>query len=113
MESRVPLVLSEGLRRLLPLTTLVDVLAAGPARAFGLYPRKGALAVGSDADIVVWDPRPRSRIEGSGLHDGLGHSPYEGLPVDGSVRLTAIRGRVFVRDGVETGEATGGRLVAP
>jgi dihydropyrimidinase len=113
MESRVPLVLSEGLRRRLPLTTLVDVLAAGPARAFGLYPRKGALAVGSDADIVVWDPRPRSRIEGSGLHDGLGHSPYEGLPVDGSVRLTAIRGRVFVRDGVETGEATGGRLVAP
>ena len=113
MELRVPLVLSEGLRRGVPLTTLVDVLAAGPARAFGLYPRKGALAVGSDADIVVWDPRPRSRIEGSGLHDGLGHSPYEGLPLDGSVRLTAIRGRVFVRDGVETGEATGGRFVAP
>jgi dihydropyrimidinase len=100
-------------RRQVPLTTLVDVLAAGPARAFGLYPRKGALAVGSDADIVVWDPRPRGRIERSALHDGLGRSPYEGLSIDGSVRLTAIRGRVFVRDGVETGEATGGRFVAP
>jgi dihydropyrimidinase len=106
MELRLPLVLSEGLRRRLPLTTLVDVLSAGPARAFGLYPRKGALAAGSDADIVVWDPSTRSRIDGSQLHDGLGHSPYDGLELDGSIRVTLIGGRVF--DG-----STGGRFVAP
>ena len=113
MELRLPLVLSEGLRRGVALHTLVDVLAAGPARAFGLYPRKGALAPGSDADIVVWDPAPHSTIDRADLHDGLGHSPYEGLAIDGSVRLTMIGGRVFARDGVETGERTGGRFVAP
>jgi dihydropyrimidinase len=109
MELRVPLVLSEGLRRKLPLTTLVDVLAAGPARAFGLYPRKGALAVGSDADIVLWDPGTRSRIERADLNEGLGHSPYEGVELEGGIRLTVIGGRVFRRDG----PATGGRFVAP
>ncbi len=113
MELRLPLVLSEGLRRGVALRTLVDVLAAGPARAFGLYPRKGALAPGSDADIVVWDPRSHSTIDGARLHDGLGHSPYEGLAIDGAVRLTVIGGRVFARDGVETGEATGSRFIAP
>jgi dihydropyrimidinase len=113
MELRVPLVLSEGLRRAIPVTTLADVLAAGPARSFGLYPRKGALAVGSDADLVVWDPRAPSRIGREGLHEGLGHSPYEGLDLDGSIRLSVIGGRVFARDGQATGEPTGGRFVAP
>ena len=113
MELRVPLVLSEGLRRAIPVTTLADVLAAGPARSFGLYPRKGALAVGSDADLVVWDPRAPSRIGREGLHEGLGHSPYEGLHLDGSIRLSVIGGRVFARDGQATGEPTGGRFVAP
>jgi dihydropyrimidinase len=113
MELRVPLVLSEGLRRGVALSSLVDVLAAGPARAFGLYPRKGALAPGSDADIVIWDPGTRSTVEGAVLHEGLGHSPYEGLTVDGSVRLTMIGGRPFARDGVETARPAGGRFVAP
>jgi dihydropyrimidinase len=113
MELRVPLVLSEGLRRGVALSALVDVLAAGPARAFGLYPRKGALVPGADADVVVWDPGTRSTIDRADLHEGLGHSPYEGLTVDGSIRLTMIGGRVFARDGAETGERTGGRFVAP
>jgi dihydropyrimidinase len=107
MELRLPLVLSEGLRRGLPLTTLADVLAAGPARAFGLYPRKGALAVGSDADVVVWDPAGTSLIDAASLHDGLGHSPYEGMEIDGAVRASVIGGRVFGR------APTGGRLVSP
>ena len=89
----MPLVLSEGARRGLPLTTLVDVLAAGPARAFGLYPRKGALAVGSDADIIVWDPRAGQTVVAAELHDGLGRSPYEGMSIDGTVQLTVLSGR--------------------
>ena len=113
MELRVPLVLSAGLRRGLPIGRLVDVLAAGPARAFGLYPRKGALAPGSDADIVVWDPRARWTIAAARLHEALGHSPYDGLPVEGSVRATVLGGRVLVRDGSATGEPPGGRFLAP
>lgn len=113
IELRVPLVLSEGLRRGVPIDTLSDVLAAGPARAFGLYPRKGALVAGADADIVVWDPRRPTTIRGGELHDGTGHSPYTGLNLDGSVRLTVSRGRVIVRDGTLVAEPGGGRLVAP
>jgi dihydropyrimidinase len=112
LELRVPLVLSEGLRRGIPIETLVDVLATGPARAFGIYPQKGVLAVGSDADIVVWDPRAPGVVRASALHDGLGHTPYEGLPLAGAVRLTVLRGRVVVRDGVLAGDPAG-RFVRP
>jgi dihydropyrimidinase len=107
LELRVPLVLSEGLRRGIPIETLVDVLATGPARAFGIHPQKGVLAVGSDADIVVWDPREPGVVRASALHDGLGHTPYEGLPLAGAVRLTVLRGRVVVRDGELVGEPSG------
>jgi dihydropyrimidinase len=113
IELRVPLVLSEGLRRDIPLGTLTDVLAAGPARAFGIYPRKGALAPGADADVVVWDPSARTVVRGADLHDGVGHSPYEGRRIDGGVRLTVSGGRVLVRDGEFVGEPDGGRFIAP
>lgn len=112
-ELRVPLVLSEGSRRGVPVTRLVEVLAAGPARAFGLYPRKGALAVGSDADIVVWDPRARETVVAADLHDGLRRSPYEGLTIDGKVQLTVLSGSVIVRAGELVAGAAGGSFVAP
>jgi dihydropyrimidinase len=108
MELRLPLVLSEGLRRGVSPARLADVLAGGPARAFGLYPRKGALTVGSDADIVIWDPSVRSRIERADLHEGLGHSPYEGMELHGGIRSTVIGGRAF-----GALAPTGGRFVAP
>jgi dihydropyrimidinase len=107
IECRLPLVLSEGRRRGIPIGTLVEVLSAGPARAFGLYPQKGALAVGSDADVVIWDPIPSSVIRRATLHDGLGHSPYEGLAVQGAIRHTVVGGRVLGQD------PTGGRFVSP
>lgn len=113
VEVRVPLVLSEGLRRGLPLPTLVDVLAAGPARAFGIHPRKGALVPGADADVVVWDPHAATTIAGATLHDGVGHSPYDGHRVDGSVRLTLSGGRVLVRDQEFLAGRQGARFVAP
>ena len=113
VELRVPLVLSEGARRGVPLTRLVDVLAAGPARAFGLYPRKGAIAVGSDADIIIWDPRARQTVVAAELHDGLGRSPYEGMSINGAVQLTVLSGDVVVRAGELVPGARGGTFVAP
>lgn len=112
LELRVPLVLSEGRRRGIPIETLVHVLATGPARAFGIYPQKGVLAVGSDADIVVWDPAEAGVVHGSELHDGLGHTPYEGVRVTGAVRLTVLRGQVVVREGRLVGDPQG-RFVRP
>jgi dihydropyrimidinase len=78
---------------------LVEVACAAPARIFGLYPQKGAVASGSDADVVVWDPSRPSRITLAGLDDGLGWSPYEGLDVPGSIRFVFARGDPVVEEG--------------
>ena len=93
-ELRVPLVLSEGARRGVALERLVDVLATAPARIFGLEPRKGAIAPGADADLVLWDPEPGWTVHADELHDGLGVSPFEGLQVTGRIRQVVRAGRI-------------------
>jgi dihydropyrimidinase len=98
-ELRVPLVLSEGRRRGVPIELLVDLLSAAPARIFGLYPRKGAIAAGADADLVVWDPAESWTIEPQDLHDELPESPYLGLPVQGRVRYVLRGGELVVDRG--------------
>src|SRR2546426_12804560 len=80
----VPLAYSEGVvKRGLPLTWLARVLAENPARIFGLYPRKGVIRPGADADLTLWDPDPAWTIEQS-HHLGIaGFTPYEGWQVRG------------------------------
>jgi dihydropyrimidinase len=82
---------------------LVEVACAAPARIFGLYPQKGAIATGSDADVVVWDPALPSQITLAGLADGLDWSPYEGVEVPGSIRFVFARGDRVVEEGRFTG----------
>lgn len=78
----------------------VAVTAENAARYFGLYPRKGTLLPGSDADIVVYDPRPRWMVRHHDLHDNADHTPYEGRQIQGRVRDVFLRGGHVVRDGV-------------
>ena len=78
---------------------LVEVACTSPARIFGLYPRKGALAEGSDADVVVWDPSQRGRLTLESIDDGLDWTPYDGVEVPGSVRHVVAGGEPAVRDG--------------
>jgi dihydropyrimidinase len=111
IELRIPLVLSEGLRRKIPITRLAAVLGTRAAQIFGLFPRKGAVIPGGDADIVVWDPRPRSTVAASALHDGLGETPYEGTKVRGAVRCVLLRGRMLVSDGGWAGAPSAGRVL--
>lgn len=99
VELRLPLILSEGQRRGVPIERLADLLSAGPARTFGLYPRKGAVAPGSDADLIVWDPRESWTVEPRHLHDELPDSPYLGLPVHGRVRSVIRAGELVVDRG--------------
>jgi dihydropyrimidinase len=111
LEARLPLVLSAGRRRGIPIERLVELVSAGPAKAFGLYPRKGALEPGSDADLVVWDPASSWTIDRSTLHDHLPDTPYAGIRVEGRIRFVLLRGEPLVADGEFVGVAGGGRYV--
>jgi dihydropyrimidinase len=90
----------------------VAVTAENAARYFGLYPRKGTLLPGSDADIVVYDARPRWTITHDRLHDNADHTPYEARQVQGRVRDVFLRGNRVVRDGVLAADLAPGEFVA-
>ncbi|MCO5246806.1 MAG: amidohydrolase family protein, partial [Anaerolineae bacterium] len=75
-------------------------LASGnPARLFGMYPRKGALLPGSDADIVIYDTKSSWTIKASEMHNIAGYTPYEGREIRGRVRMTISRGQILYRGG--------------
>jgi dihydropyrimidinase len=90
---------------------LVDVLATSPARLFGLA-TKGAIEVGRDADLVVFDPAARRTIRQADLHHTSDFTPYEGMEVRGAIREVVARGRAVVRDGMYLGTRGDGRYVA-
>ncbi len=89
---------------------LVDLLATTPARRFGLA-RKGAVEVGRDADLVLFDPAARRTIRQADLHHTSDFTPYEGLDVQGAVRSVFVRGRAVIRDGRSVAERGHGRFV--
>lgn len=111
VETRLPLVLSEGARRGIGLRRLADVLSTNVARIFGIHPEKGVLAPGSDADLVVWDPARGRTIRNEDLHMGCDWTPYEGMVADGWPRTVVSGGRVTVDDGVFAGERGLGRYL--
>ncbi len=112
VETLLPLFYSEGVRKgRLPLTALPRLLAEGPARGNGLYPRKGTLSIGSDADIVIFDPEKEWAIHAENLHMATDFSPYEGMMVHGAVETTISRGRIIYADEtLQEGEG-GGRFI--
>jgi dihydropyrimidinase len=100
LETLVPLMYSEGVvKRGLPITWMARVLAENPARIFGLYPRKGVIRVGADADLTIWDPGAGATIQASTLLGVAGFTPYEGWPVQGRPWKTLLRGQVVLDEG--------------
>ena len=89
---------------------LAWLASEGTARLYGLYPRKGALRAGSDADFTLVDPAGSTLVEAERLYSKQGYSPWEGQQLRGAVKTTVLRGNVIARDGVPLGEPTG-RLV--
>jgi N-acyl-D-aspartate/D-glutamate deacylase len=77
---------------------MVELLATSPAKLFGLYPRKGTIAVGSDADIVVFDPKKRVTITAASQHSKADYNLYEGTEVTGSPEVVLLRGNVLVEN---------------
>ncbi|HNS51398.1 MAG TPA: dihydropyrimidinase [Anaerolineae bacterium] len=112
IETRLMLLYELGVRagRLAP-ERWVEVCCTEPARRFGLAPRKGTLAIGADADIVVWDPGRQVTLSFATLHQNTDYTPYEGLTVQGSPVTVLVRGRVVVDDGRFLGEAGQGRFL--
>ncbi|WP_344484655.1 dihydroorotase [Nonomuraea monospora] len=106
-----PVLFSEGhLRRGLPLTRIAEVAAAGPARAFNLWGRKGGLGVGFDADLTVLDPELSRTVSTDLLLSGQDHCPFEGVRVTGWPVTTVVGGRVAFHEGKTAGEPSGSYL---
>ena len=94
LETRLPLLYSEGvLGGRITLNRFVELTATNPAKAYGLHPRKGTIAVGSDADLVIWDERPVT-IRNAQLHHEVDYTPYEGIKLQAWPALTLARGEV-------------------
>jgi len=94
----------------LTLERMVDLIATTPAARFGLG-SKGAVAVGRDADLVLFDPTARRTLRATDLHHSSDYTPYEGLDVAGAVRSVYVRGRAVIRDGAFVGRRGGGSYV--
>jgi dihydropyrimidinase len=95
----------------LTLPQFVDLTATRPAQIFGLFPRKGTIAVGSDADLVVWDPSRERTIRQSELHDAVDYTLYEGRTVRGAPRTVMLRGDLLVENEAFVGRPGTGQFL--
>jgi dihydropyrimidinase len=95
----------------LSLNRFVDIVATSPARTFGLYPQKGTLAVGSDADILIWDPNAEMTVTQSALHHAVDYTLYEGRRIRGLPRTVTLRGNVVVENREFVGEPGSGQFL--
>ena len=112
VETRLPILFSEGVGKgRITLNDFVALTATNHAKTYGLYPRKGTIAVGSDADIAVWDPQRKVTISQSLMHGGSDYTPYEGIDVTGWPVSTMVRGQFVVRDGKLVGKENAGAYV--
>ncbi len=113
IETRLSLLMSAGvIGGRIDLGTFVALTATNPARMYGLYPRKGTLAVGSDADIVIWDPNHVAPIANAALHHAVDFTPYEGVMVTGWQTTTISRGEIIWGDGQVRGVPGRGQFLS-
>jgi dihydropyrimidinase len=109
IEERVTLMYSYGVRTgRLGIHRFVDALSTKPAKLFGLFPRKGTIAIGSDADLVIFDPEYRGKISASTQHTNNDYNGLEGFSVEGRPSIVTVRGKIQVKDGAFVGDHTRG-----
>ena len=100
LETLMPMLYSEGvIAGRISLARFTELTSASAARLFGLYPRKGVIAAGSDADLTLWDPQLRRVIDGAAMQSRAGHSVYDGWTVQGWPRFAVRRGEIVLADG--------------
>jgi len=100
IEHRVELLYSEGVAKgKISINKFVEVLCANPAKIFGMYPRKGTISIGADADVVIFDPNVRHTLSAKTHHMNVDYSSYEGVEVQGKCETVILRGKVAVDKG--------------
>ncbi len=112
LEVRMPLLFSEGvLKGRMTIERFVAVTATNHARTYGMYPQKGTIAVGSDADLAIWNPEKAVTISTNMLHDNVGYTPYEGKQITGWPEQVLSRGRIVVDNGKLQVERGSGKFI--
>jgi dihydropyrimidinase len=112
IETRMSLVYDGGVRTgKIPLNRFVDLTSTSPAKIFGLFPRKGTIAPGSDADIVIFDPNRTTTLGAKTLHMKVDYNPYEGRQVTGVTETVLSRGKVIIDQGRFVGRAGAGSFL--
>jgi dihydropyrimidinase len=112
IETRMSLVYDGGVRKgRISLNRFVELTSTSPAKIFGLFPRKGTIAPGSDADIVIFDPEKKVRLSRKTLHMNVDYNPYEGREVVGVSDTVISRGRVIIDGGTFVGRAGAGSFI--
>jgi dihydropyrimidinase len=112
IEDRVNLLYTCGVKSgRIDLDRFVDAASTRAAKLFGLFPRKGTIAVGSDADLVVYDPNYRGTISVKSQHVNNDYNAFEGMAIEGRPAVVTVRGKVQVREGTFVGERGRGRLL--
>ena len=112
LELRLPLLFSEGVRKgRITLNEFVALTATNAAKLYGLFPRKGTIAVGADADFAIWDPERKVDVTYDLLHDAVGYTPYEGRTITGWPVTVVSRGRVVVEGGALHAERGSGAFL--
>jgi len=103
---------TEGVKRgRLDLDRFVDAASTRAAKLFGLYPRKGVIAIGSDADLVVYDTNYRGKLSANSHHTNNNYNGFEGMEIEGRPSGVTVRGKVQVRDGKFVGERGRGKFL--
>lgn len=111
VETSLPLLLDKGVNAgRMTLERLVELFSENPARIFGIYPKKGTLQVGSDADVVIVDLEKEQALDKSRMHDVYSYSAYDGWNVKGCPIMTMVRGTVVMKDGEIVGEPGYGKF---
>ncbi len=111
-EELLPLIHTFGLvTGKLSLSQIVNLISTGPAKLFGLYPEKGSLEEGTDADLVLFNPDVSWTLSSETTHSASGYTPYEGMTVTGKAVMTFLRGRLVMGDGIYLGLPGDGRFL--
>jgi dihydropyrimidinase len=112
LEDRINVLYTYGVKRgRLDLHRFVDAASTQAARLFGLFPRKGTIQIGSDADLVIYDPNYRGTISAQTHSMNVDYNAFEGMAIEGRPHLVTVRGQVAVREGNFVGDAGRGRLL--